>query len=270
MGENNSKLSDELYVSRSERIKTDALSPCCMSPDDVDYEMSRGKNREYLTISGMNQESFEYFVQKYGSTYKSLSFFKSQLISDYSLLETLENLESVHIYWNIRAQRLWDISKNKRLKRLGIDECKRIIMNLDTLKTSETLEEINIYGSMFENTPMPSLNGLAGMSALRRIELSSIRLLDKDVSFLDTLPKLEIFDFHAGMLTTEEIAYICAKYPRLKGKSLCAYNRKDATTTDIRICGYRKPGIDLPKGQKRLDRYVAEFEALVEKYRRQI
>lgn len=31
--------------------------------------------------------------------------------------------------------------------------------------------------------------------------------------------------------------------------------------------GFRKPGLDLPKDQKRLDKYVARFNALVEQYR---
>ena len=51
------------------------------------------------------------------------------------------------------------------------------------------------------------------------------------------------------------------------GKSLCAYNKADAVLNDVRVCGYRKPGLDLPSGQKRLVKYVAEFNFLVEKYK---
>lgn len=36
---------------------------------------------------------------------------------------------------------------------------------------------------------------------------------------------------------------------------------------DVCVCGFRKPGLDLPQHQKRLDKYVAQFNALVEKYR---
>ena len=79
-------VSDEpkrLYISRPESIKGDAFSPCCMSSDDVDYEMSKGKNTEILEICGMNQQSLEYFVQHYGKAYRYLSFFKYQLIQDF-------------------------------------------------------------------------------------------------------------------------------------------------------------------------------------------
>ena len=39
-------LQKRLFISRRERIKGEALSPCCMEADDVDYEMAQGKNRE--------------------------------------------------------------------------------------------------------------------------------------------------------------------------------------------------------------------------------
>ena len=49
-----------LFISRPESIKGDALSPCCMTSDDVDYEMFTGKHPEILEICGMNQQSLEY------------------------------------------------------------------------------------------------------------------------------------------------------------------------------------------------------------------
>ena len=63
---------------------------------------------------------------------------------------------------------------------------------------------------------------------------------------------------------------MCAKYPHIQGSSLCAYNTVDAILNDVRVCGYRKPGLDLPKGQARLDKYVKEFNALVEKYKAEL
>ena len=53
-------------------------------------------------ITENKQARFEYFVEEYGQTYEYLSFFKCQLISDFSPLEKLKNLEGVKIYWNIR------------------------------------------------------------------------------------------------------------------------------------------------------------------------
>ena len=75
-----------LYVSRAKLNLSGAFSPCNMSPDDVDYEMSQGKDKRILEICGMNQESLEYFAEKYGESYEVLHFFKCQLISDFSPL----------------------------------------------------------------------------------------------------------------------------------------------------------------------------------------
>ncbi len=257
-----------LFISRPESIKGTAFSPCCMSPDDVDYEMSFNKSRHRLEICGMNQESFEYFIEKYGAEYRYLSFFKCQLISDFSPLGKLKHLEHVELYWNIRADRLWDMSENENLKSVRIRDAKRMTQDLNLFKTSPTIKYISICGSMFNNTPLPSFDCFAEIKTLKKLFLYSIKPQDPSISFLDTLPSLEEFNFDAGMLTTEEIAKIVAYYPHLRGSALCAYNKCDAIMNDVRVCGFRKPSLDLPKDKKRLDKYIAEFDALVEKYTR--
>ena len=256
-----------LYISRPESIKGDAFSPCCMTPDDVDYEMEKGKHPEILQICGMNQKSLEHFVLHYGKTYRYLNFFKCQLIQDFSPLEDLEKLERVDLYWNIRSKKLWNMERNTSLRTLSISDAKGMTLYPDLLKTSKVLEDVTFTGSAFNNYPMESLECFAGMPALKCLWLRRIRLKDKRMDALNTLPNLERFNFDAGMLTTEEIAWIVAKYPHLSGTSLCAYNEYDACLNDVRVCGFRKPGLDLPQQQKRLDKYVAEFDALVEKYR---
>lgn len=256
-----------LFISRPESIKGDALSPCCMTSDDVDYEMSTGKHPEILEICGMNQQSLEYFVQHYGKSYRYLSFFKCQLIQDFSPLEDLDNLEEVSLYWNIRADKLWDFNKNASLRTISISDAKKMTLNPELLKTSNVLETVCFSGSIFNNYPMESLECFAGMPALKHLWLNNIRLNNKSLDALKSMPALERFDFDAGMFTTEEIAWIVAKHPDLSGKCLCAYNKEDALLNDVRVCGFRKPGLDLPQHQKRLDKYIAQFNALVEKYK---
>ena len=256
-----------LFISRPASIKGDAFSPCCMTADDVDYEMASGKDPEILEICGMNQQSLEHFVQHYGKTYRYLSFFKCQLIQDFSPLEDLEHLEEVDLYWNIRADKLWNFSKNRSLKTISISDAKKLTLKPELLKTSSVLETVCFSGSIFNNYPMESLDCFAGMPALKHLWLNNIRLNDKSLEALKAMTALERFDFDAGMLTTEEIAWIVAIYPALIGKCLCAYNMEDALLNDVRVCGFRKPGLDLPEQQKRLDKYIAQFNALVEKYR---
>lgn len=259
-----------LFVTREPKVKSESFSPCNMTPDDVDYEMSFGKSKKILEICGMNQQSFEYFIEKYGDSYEYLSFFKCQLISDFSPLSKLKNLQCVDIYWNTRATQFWDMSKNTSLQCIIISNAKRLTYELPLLNTAKELREVFVSGDIFNGYPMKNLSAFDGITSLENIVLQNIKLEEHSFDVLDSLPKLETFDFNAGMLKTEEIAYLCARYPNLKGQSLCAYNTADAILNDVRVCGYRKPGLDLPKQQKRLDKYIAEFNALVEKYKLEI
>ena len=259
-----------LFVSRPKPNPSGAFSLCDMSPDDVDYEMSFGKSKKILEICGMEQKSFEYFVEKYGAEYEYLSFFKCQLISDFSPLEDLKHLQGVSIYWNIRNSTLWDLSKNPKLEYLWLDSTKKIAYDPLALQGAKTLKEVFFRGDMDTPYPMKSLEWMRGMDALETVTLRNIKLEDRNTDVLEIVPGLTRFDFPAGMFTTEEIAYMCAKYPHIAGNSLGAYNTEDAILNDVRVCGYRKPGLDLPKGQARLDKYIKEFDALVAKYRAEL
>lgn len=259
-----------LFVSRHKPNPSGALSPCNMTPDDVDFEMCMGKSRKILEICGMNQKSFEYFVEKYGEEYEFLSFFKCQLISDFSPLEKLKRLQGVSIYWNIRNSTLWDMSQNPELEFLWLDGTKKIANNPLALQKAKYLKEICFIGDMDSHYPMQSLEWMRGMDSLEKVYMRNIKLENRDTRVLDSVPNLTRFDFPAGMFTTEEIAYMCAKYPHIEGNSMGAYNTEDAILNDVRICGYRKPGLDLPKGQARLDKYIREFDALVSKYKSEL
>ena len=256
-----------LFVSRPKENKSGALSPCNMTPDDVDYEMSFPKDKHILRICGMNQSSLEHFVEKYGETYEYLYFFKCQLISDFSPLAKLKNLKAVRIFWNIRSDGLWDMSENDSLTHLDISDSKIITRNLKMLKTGKQLQYVKISGGMFEKYPLADLSVFENMPSLESLTLYDLKLRDRNTAFIKTLPYLKEFNFDAGMFTTEEIAYMVARYSHIHGTALCAYSKEDALLNDVRVCGYRKPSLNLPQGQKRLDKYVAEFNSLVEKYK---
>ncbi|MBR4949196.1 MAG: hypothetical protein IKZ25_00310, partial [Clostridia bacterium] len=259
-----------LYVSRKKENPSGALSPCSMTPDDVDYEMSKGKNRKIIEIIGMNQESFEYFVEKYGEEYEYIYFFKCQLISDFSPLEKLKNLQGIRIFWNRKTETLWDMSQNPKLQYLHVIDCKKITYNPIILGKAIYLEDLTFAGDIFSPYPMKNLDWMQGMSSLKKINLYEIKLEDRKTEVLSFMPNLKEFNFPAGMFTVEEIAYMCAKYPSISGSALCAYNTKDAILSDVRVCGYKKPGLNLPKDQARLDKYIREFDMLVEKYKEEI
>lgn len=234
----------------------------------VDYEMQFGKRTDYLKITRLSQEGLEHFVQHYGKTYQVLYLYECTQIHDFSPLSALTDVEAIRIEWCRKTDRLWDMSKNTSLKVLSISDAKKLTEVPRLLQTSHTLEEVRFWGPISGGTyTMESLNCFQGMDSLRRIDLNWIKLADKSMNVLNTLSNLEEFHFDSGMLTTEEIAQIVAKYPHLYGDSLRAYDDEYLSTGEVKICGSRKPTLYLPKQQKRLNQYVEQFNALVEKYR---
>lgn len=256
-----------LFVTRPKTNRSAALSPCDMTPDDVDFEMQFGKDPEVLELVGMNQESLEHFVTHYAQNYRYLHFFHCQLIKDFSPLEDLKKLERVWIDWNIRADKLWDMSNNESLNHIRIIDCKKMTQNLQLLSTSNTLEEVGICGSMFTNYVIENMDIFGEIPSLRVLDLYNIRAKDKRLDFLKFAANLEEFNFDAGMLTTEEIAWIVAKYPHLTGDCVGPYEGNIDNKSEVRISGFRKPTLYIPEQNARINKYIDEFNALVEKFR---
>ena len=266
-----SETEKHLHASRPKTHKTDAFQSCDMTPDDVDYEMSFPKSKKVLEIHGMNQESLEHFVTHYGMEYEYLSLFHCQLISDLSPLADLPKLKGVDINWNIRTDRLWDMSRNSHLTYLGIMDCKKITQGLTLMQSGQSLEELSVCGSIFTPYPMDSLSSFGGLPNLKHLHAMFIKPADRDTSFLETLPALETFDFEAGLFTTEQIAYLCVRYPDLGGRFMGPFGPDHpGSKSFMRVSGYRKPTLEIPRQQAALDRHVAKFNALVEKYREEL
>ena len=265
-----SEYEKRLFNSRYIRKPDDPLSLTNLTPDDVDYEMQQGKNREKIRICGITQEGFEHFCRMYGQTYRHISLFKCQTLSDLSPLGELPNLEYVDIYWNIRSDKLWDMSKNVNLKAIAISDCKKMTYDPQLVKTAPALEDISISGIAFGTYPMKSLEVFAHVPTLKNLRLRRIKPEDRTAYFLDTAPDLETYEFDPGMYTTEEIARMVAKRPDVGGNFFRAYGQANpGTRTFFRVSGYRKPELQLPRQQKALDKHVEYFNALVEQYRQE-
>lgn len=240
-----------------------------LTADDVDFEMQYHHSKNKLQLNWLSQDGLERFVEKYGSTYKVLWLYSCNYIEDFSPLADLENIEAIRIDDTRKATQFWDFSNNKSLKVLSVHGSKRLVENPMLLRTSKTLEDVRFWNCGIDvKYTLDSLSCFENMKTLKRIDLNYIKLKNHNFSVLDTLTSLEEFNFDAGMLTTEEIAWICAKYPHISGDCLRPYTENElGCMNDIRICGYRKPGLDLPEDKKRLDKYVNEFNLLVEKFK---
>ena len=72
---------------------------------DID-KLKEYPGMEVVTISGLRQDIFEYFIQTYGRQLKAISFFKNKFVEDWSLLGTLPDVEYLQFFANQRIHSL--------------------------------------------------------------------------------------------------------------------------------------------------------------------
>ena len=225
-------------------------------------------NAKSLIISGLKQETFEYLIQNYGNQFKAISFFKNKLVTDLSPLGNLKGLEYLHYSWNQRVTDLWDMRKNENLRGLAIYGFTRL-HSIEKIVTAPNIEYFSIgnrYGSMMN---IESLKPLI-QSNVSHFGWWAGEVLDNDYLCL-AQSKIRELDMRVGAYRMEELAELVASIPDLKGTVTKPYTEgsvveHDKKTTYYFLCKGKKTLVK-GKDDEKLEKYLADFESLVEKYR---
>ena len=230
---------------------------------------------EAVRISGLRQDTFEYFIQTYGQRLRAIHFFKNKLVEDWSLLGTLPKLEYVYWFANQRIDRLWDMRGNTALKGLCVSDFTRL-HSIEGIQTAPGLRYFCFKDAVWDTSEVESFSPLAH-TGVTHLKFGAKRITDGSLEFLEGMPQLEFFDFAPNKFTTEQIAWAAANYPRLQGRSFCAKiddtvyrsgpNFECLELPGAYIVGKRKPALAYEKDAVRIQKYVDQFEALKEKYR---
>lgn len=211
-----------------------------------------------ISIAGLHQDTFEYFIGNYGAQFEAICFFKNKMVADLSLLGTLEHVQTISYFLNQRAESLWDMHRNKKLKMLNIDDFSRL-HTLQGIETAPQLEWFTFGNAVWATSKFDVVPDLQG-SSLRKINYNADVPYEGAYQFLK-IPELEEFSFRTNIYKTEFLAWISANYPHLQGQSLQPYVLfKDNSGV---ICGKRKPHISdihSEKDKKRMEKAAADFE----------
>ncbi len=237
-----------------------------ISTEDID-KLKDYPNTDVVTISGLHQDTFEYFLKTYGNQLKAIRFFKNKFIEDWSLLGTLPNLEYLYFFANQRITSLWDMSKNVSLTGLCIEDFTKL-SSVEGIATAPSLKEFRIGNAILSTMVIDSLMPLANTN-IEKFMFCGKSIIENDFSFLSDMPSLKQFDFPTNMLPTEQVAWIVANFPNLEGYALKA-NIEFAAASDhaaeVLIVGKRKPILPVESNEKRIEKYIQNFEALKKKY----
>lgn len=238
-----------------------------ISIEDID-KLRDYPNTDVVTISGLHQDTFEYFIKTYGQQLKAIRFFKNKLVEDWSLLGTLPQLEYVHFFANQRISSLWDMSKNISLSGLCIEDFTKLD-SIEGIGTAPALKEFRIGNAVWSTMILKSLMPLANTN-IEEFMFYGKSIIENDYSFLSDIPNLKKFDFPTNMLPTEQVAWIVANFPNLEGYALNAKVDFAATSNHaagVLIVGKRKPYLTVEGNEKRIEKYVQNFELLKRKYK---
>lgn len=240
-----------------------------ISIEDID-KLKDHPNIDVVTISGLRQDTFEYFIKTYGHQLKAIRFFKNKFIEDWSLLETLPQLEYLDFFVNHHITSLWDMSRNVALSGLCIHDFTKL-SSIKGIETAPALKEFIIGNAIWDKMTLESLMPLAH-TGIESFMFCGKTITENDYSFLADMPNLKQFDFPTNMLTTEQVAWIVANFPILEGFALKA--KRDCTmigpefkkVPGVLIVGKRKPSLIVEGNEKRIEKYMQNFEMLKEKY----
>ncbi|MBQ8849560.1 MAG: internalin [Clostridia bacterium] len=228
---------------------------------------------DVVTISGLCQDTFEYFIKTYGKQLKAIRFFKNKFVEDLSLLGTLPQLEYVYFFANQRVNALWDMSLNICLRGLCIEDFSRL-SSISGIETAPSLRQFSIGNAIWSKMVLESLMPLANTS-IEKLSFSGKTLVDNDLSFIEKLPDLKVFDFATNMFTTEQVAWMAANFPQIDGFALkpkcdCELSETNSNSLNVPgtiIVGKRKPALIIKGNEKKIQKYVESFEALKLKYK---
>ena len=239
--------------------------------NEIDRQMKASYKK--LEITGLKQEGFDYLIEKYGERFNQISFFKCPLVGDLSKLEMLRGIKSLSFYWNQRANRLWDLSKNLELKSIRIEDFTRL-HRLDDLINSDSLEEIRFGDKIWDSLVLETLNPISNVKNLKKLSFSAKKIEDFRISPLAEIDHIKELEFPSNLFTTEKVAWLTARIgDRVKSIVLApflttfppiAYNGKKI---DTYIVGKRKPSLDSTKDADRIKKYVDKFNSLTKYYR---
>ena len=222
---------------------------------------------EVVTVSGLRQDTFDYFIRNYGKQLKAIRFFKNKFVEDLSLLGTLPQLEYVYFFANQQVTSLWDMRGNRSLTGLCLRDFSRL-HNIENIQTAPALQHFEIGNAIWSKMMLDSLLPLAG-TKISHFCFTGKGLLNDDLSFLFDMPHLKTFDFATNLYTTEQVAWITANFPHLEGYALKAKLDFPATEYDpasVLIVGKRKPSLPLEGNEARIRKYIDAFEALKKTY----
>lgn len=234
-----------------------------MTTNAKNMDRLRDLNIEHLWLIGANDKELRKILPlvnvKYLNVYQLLA-------KDLSILETLEQTETIILNWNTKSTSLWDISKNKGLKTLEITDFSKL-ENIDQLSLATQINDLTLRGGHGKPLKIKSVSPLKGLLNLRTLCLTNLKIADDTLQPLAHLRKLTSL-YLSNQFETYEYAWLATRLPNTKCIMFQAINScnivgvNNELVSDTMVTGRRKPFLLSGKDQSKIDKYIRDFEKL--------
>jgi hypothetical protein len=225
-------------------------------------------NATEIAISGLTQDTFEYFVENYGHQFKAIIFWKCPLVGSLQAMEYLDQLEYIVYFWNQRAEHLWDFSKTKALKGFCYDDFTRM-HDISEVADAPALEELQFGDRVWTKYILNTLAPIKKCTALKSLKFSAKKIVDGKIEPLADLKQIEHLWFPSKLFSTEQVAWLKSHLPdTVVSKVLNAYwtiekpLKISGKDKDTFIVGKGKPFLSSVDDKSRISRYVAQFNEM--------
>lgn len=252
----------------------------------VQREMNGGKTTESslaglderpevtaLTVSGLEQKSFEFLVSRHGGRLTALHLWKCPRIEDFTPLESMGNLTHVSMFWNQRATRLWNLRKTPALRGLRFDDFIKM-HDLEDLSEGTSLAELEFGDANWSKTVIETLEPLSSLTSLKSLSFGPKGIRDGRIQPLAALQQIEDLSFSSRLFETEQIAWLRARLPSsLQLDSLEPFRKlrqpllMRGKRLDVLVSGKGKPYLSTEVDKAKLERYTSQFVQLVAKFK---
>ena len=222
-----------------------------------------------IVISGLKQDTFLYFIQKYGNQFEAISFWKNKMVSDLSELGSLKNIKYINYFFNQKATSLWDMKENKNLVGLGIYDFSKLHI-IASIQEAKNLEVFCLGDMVWSKMEIESFRPIINTN-IKHFEWCGKKVSDNDFKCLSK-SKIEILDINPTQFTLDELTDLLSLFP----ETLLGSITKPYTTAGIKdnngytkynyLCKNKKVCVE-GKDDERFQKYLQEFEEMLSKKR---
>ena len=223
-----------------------------------------------IIISGLKQDTFEYFVNTYGKQFKAITFWKNKGVSDLSALSLLSDVEYISYFFNQKASKLWDMTNNKKLIGLSLTDFSKL-HSLDGIEKASSLEYFDIGNQVESRMEIESFIPIVNTN-IRHFAWSGKKVQDNDFGCL-AKSKIEELNICPLQFTMLELAQLLALFPEtLKGTITQPYTKggikdNDGYTEYLFLCKRKKTCVK-GRDDERFASYLNEFENILKECRK--